>query len=158
MVTYPGFENRTSSFLPFFIFFVRKHDAQRRQIVLRSDKIFTVSDMRRIDALDLIEAQDQVGPTLRRLGVGYVVIEDQPSRARVLEWLRAELQHGPYVERLRVPIGTTDRRLQGVDLVVYEVPGAVRAEPDARLDLRLPIVSRQLDVPLDDLIARKHLR
>lgn len=142
----------------YFIFFVRKHDAQRRQIVLRSDKIFTVSDMRRIDALDLIEAQDQVGPTLRRLGVGYVVIEDQPSRARVLEWLRAELQHGPYVERLRVPIGTTDRRLQGVDLVVYEVPGAVRAEPDARLDLRLPIVSRQLDVPLDDLIARKHLR
>lgn len=56
------------------------------------------------------------------------------------------------------PIGTTDRRLQGVDLVVYEVPGAVRAEPDARLDLRLPIVSQQLDVPLDDLIARKSLQ
>lgn len=43
----------------YFIFFVRKlTNPQRRQIVLRSDKIFTVSDMRRIDALE----SDRTGP------------------------------------------------------------------------------------------------
>ncbi|MGE3957947.1 MAG: ArnT family glycosyltransferase [Vicinamibacterales bacterium] len=141
----------------YFMFFVRKHDPDRRQVVLRSDKIFTVSNMRQIAVANRIESPDEIGPTLRRLGVGYVVIEDRKSDSAVQEWLRTELRTGPYVERQRIRIETTDFRLEHTDLVVYEPTNLTAPAPDARLDLRLPIVSQQLDVPLADLLSRKHL-
>lgn len=142
----------------YFIFYLRKHDTARRQIVLRSDKIFTVSDMKSVAAMNRVDSPDQIGPTLQQLGVGYVVIEDRPSESAVQEWLRAELRGADYIERRRLPIRTTDYRLRGTDLVVYEVKNPHTPGADARLDLRLPIVSRQLDVPLADLLGRKYLR
>ncbi len=62
-------------------------------------------------------------------------------------------------ERLRVPTQSTDVRFRaGTAIAVYEVLGAGAAAPDARLDIRLPLVSQQIDIPLSDLVARKYLR
>lgn len=141
----------------YFVFFTRKHDPGRRAIVLRSDKIFTVSSMRRLALVDLIDSPASIAPTFARLGTGYIVIEDQKSQSPVLEWVRQELHSDRYIERLRVPIDTRDLRLQHTDIVVYEPTHVSDPAPDARLDLRLPLVSKQFDVPLADLIARKHL-
>lgn len=137
----------------YFIFFTRKHDPDRRSIVLRSDKIFTVSMMQQVSVAELIDRPDLIAPTLGRLGVGYVVIEDRASSSRVLEWLRDEVRTDRYVERLRTRIDTRDRRIQQTDVVVYEVKDVSAPDPDARLDLRLPLISKNFDVRLADLLT-----
>jgi hypothetical protein len=142
----------------FFVFFVRKHDEARRLVVLRADKILTTSRLDNPAVEDRIERPEAIRPILAELGVGYVVIEDRPSESKVLEWLRSELTSDAYVERLRVPFESTDARLRGTDLVVYQVRDAPAHAPDARVDVRLPVISTEVDVALADLVNRKYLR
>jgi hypothetical protein len=63
-----------------------------------------------------------------------------------------------YAERLRVPIESSDRRLRGSDLVVYQVADVPRPAADARVDIRLPVISNEVNVLLADLLQRKYLR
>jgi hypothetical protein len=142
----------------FFTFFVRKHDANRSLVVLRSDKILTTSLMAQPSVADRIKAPAEIYTTLERFGTRYVVIEDRPSRSRVLEWLRMEVRSSRFAERWRVPIGTTDPRLRGTSLVIYEFLDAGPPDPDAVLSMDLPIIGRSVSVKLSDLIARKYLR
>jgi hypothetical protein len=142
----------------YFTFFVRKHDRQRRAIVLRADKVLTTSFMARVDAEERVSSVEEIRALLRTYGVGYVVVEDRPSESRVQNWLLDEVRQTGYVERLRHPFNSTDVRLRDRSLVVYEIEGAGPAAPDARLDIRLPLVSQQIDVAVSDLVARKYLR
>jgi hypothetical protein len=142
----------------YFVFFVRKHDEARRLVVLRADKILTTSRLDNPAVEDRIERPDAIRPILAELGVGYVVIEDRPSESKVLEWLRSELKSDAYVERLRVPFESTDRRLRGSDIAVYQVKNAPASAPDARVEVRLPVISTEVDVALVDLVNRKYLR
>jgi hypothetical protein len=142
----------------FFVFFVRKYDEARRLVVLRADKILTTSRLDQPAIEDRIEHPDAIRPTLEELGVGYVVVEDRPSASMVLEWLRSELKSDAYVERLRLPFESTDPRLRGSDLVVYQVKHAPNPAADARIDVRLPVISTEINVALADLVNRKYLR
>jgi len=142
----------------FFTFFVRKHDLDRRLVVLRADKLFTTSRMADVAYQDRIETPDEIYEALRRLGTRYVVIEDRPSRSAVLRWLQEELRSAKFAERWRMPIETTDPRLRGTSLAVYEYLEAGAPDPDAELSMDLPIVGRSLSVPLSDLVQRKYLR
>lgn len=142
----------------YFTFFVRKHDAARRTIVLRADKVLTVGRMARMEVQALVDSPEELRQTLKRLGVGYVVVEEGTSSSRVLNWMQADVRTAAYVPRLRVPITTSDPRLAGRDLVVYEVVGAGPAQADARLDIQLPLVDSSIDVALSDLAARKYFR
>jgi hypothetical protein len=142
----------------FFTFFVRKHDADRRLVVLRSDKVLTTSMIGALSVERRIQAPSDIYPILQRFGTRYVVVEDRPSRAVVLEWLRQELHSPRFVERARFPIETRDRRLLGTSLAVYEFIDATAPQEDAVLSMNLPIVGRSVAVKLSDLINRKHLR
>ena len=142
----------------FFTFFVRKHDPARTAIVIRADKVLTTSMMGTVAAEDRISDPAQVADIVRRFGVGYVVVEDRRSASKVQNWLLDDLKSARYVERLRLPTRSTDPRLRNISVVVYEVAGATAASPDARIDIKLPLVSQQIDIPLSDLIARKYLR
>ncbi len=142
----------------FFTFFVRKHDPARQAIVLRADKLLTTSMMGAVAAEDRISEPGQIAGILRTFGVGYVVVEDRRSESEVQNWLLDELKTARYEARLTLPTASADVRLRNVSLVVYEVLGATTAVPDARLDIRLPLVSQQIDIPLSDLINRKYLR
>ncbi|HUU34906.1 MAG TPA: glycosyltransferase family 39 protein, partial [Vicinamibacterales bacterium] len=142
----------------FFTFFVRKHDSARAAIVIRADKVLTTSMMDKVAAEDRISDPAQIADIVRRFGVGYVVVEDRPSASKVQNWLLDDLKSARYVERLRVPTGSTDPRLRNISVVVYEVSGATSAAADARLEIKLPLVSQQIDISLSDLIARKYLR
>ena len=135
----------------FFTFFIRKHDPARRLVVLRADKVLTTSRMALTSVEDRIERPEQIYDALRTFGTRFVVIEDQPSRSHVLDWLRTELHTPRFQERRRIPIGTTDPRLRGVDLVVYEYLGATAPAPDAVLSMRMPLVSRSIAIKLADL-------
>lgn len=142
----------------YFTFFVRKHDRQRRTIVLRADKLLTTSFMGDVAAEERVSSVDEIRALLRTYGVGYVVAEDRPSGSRVQNWLLDELRHPGYTERLRMPFQSTDARLRGKSLVVYEVDAAGPAASGARLDIRLPLVSQEIDVAVSDLVARRFLR
>lgn len=137
----------------YFVFFVRKHDPARHLVVLRSDKVLTTSFMGSLDMEDRISNPADIYPVLQRYGTKYVVIEDRPTGSRTLDWLQAEVKGPRFVERHRFQTGSTDRRLRWVDVVVYEFLDATASEPDAELDLNLPIVGRELRVKLSDLIA-----
>lgn len=135
----------------FFTFFIRKHDPARRLVVLRSDKVLTTSRMDLPSIEDRIDRPEQIYDVLRNFGTRFVVLEDRPSPSQVMNWLRAETRTSRFVERRRVPIGTTDPRLGGVDLVVYEFLGATPPAADAVLSMRMPLVSRSVAIKLTDL-------
>jgi hypothetical protein len=137
----------------YFVFFVRKHDAAGRLVVLRSDKILTTSEMGQLSVEDRISAPSQIYPLLEQYGTRYVVVEDRPTSSVVLNWLLAELHTPRFAERGRFPTDSADRRLAGVDVVVYEYLDASPASPEATLDLKLPVVGREIRVPLSDLTS-----
>jgi hypothetical protein len=142
----------------FFVFFMRKHDVERRWVVLRADKEFTTSQLLESAIEDRIDSPEAIRPTLAQLGVGYVVVEDRPSESTVLNWVRSELKSDAFVEQLRVSFESVDRRLRGNDLLVYKVRNVTAPAPGARVNARLPVVSAEVDVALADLMARKYLR
>jgi len=142
----------------YFTFFVRKHDPDRRLVVLRSDKVLTTSYMGRVSVADRVSDVAGIYDVLHRLGVRYVVIEDVPSKSRVLEWLREETHSLRFAERWRQRISTTDERLRGASLAVYELLDARDPDPDAVVSMDLPIIGDSMSVRLSDLMARKYLR
>jgi hypothetical protein len=142
----------------YFTFFVRKHDPSRRLVVLRADKILTTSKMARPSVEDRIARPEEIYETLREFGTRYVVIEDQPSQSRVLEWLRQELRSPRFVERRRIPLRANDVRLRGTSLAIYEFLDSSNPDPGATLSIHLPVVGQSLDIALQDLIDRKLLK
>ncbi len=142
----------------FFTFFVRKHDSARRVVVLRSDKILTTSLLARTSVEDRITQPEEIYGVLNTFGIKFIVIEDRPSGSRVLEWLRHELRSPRFVERRRIPFRTSDRRLRGTSLVIYEYTNTSPPADDAVLSMSLPVVRSSVTVKLSDLIDRKYLR
>jgi hypothetical protein len=137
----------------YFVFFVRKHDANRRLVVLRANKILTTSYMSNVASKEQIQKPEQIDGILEAFGTRFVVIEDQPSTSHVLEWLRSRLRKAPYVERLRVPLRSSSRRLNNVDLVVFENIGVAPPDPDAAMRLDLPLGGVIIDWRMGDVLA-----
>lgn len=139
----------------YFVFFVRKHDVGGRQIVLRADKMLTTSMMGDLSVEERIDSPDAIYPLLQTYGTRLVIIEDQETGSDALDWLRDELHGEHFVERLRLPVETRDRRLDGVDLVVYEYLDATPPAPDAEIDVSLPIIGRDIHVSLAELLGSR---
>lgn len=130
-----------------FVFFVRKHDPAQRLVVLRSDKLLTTSLMGRLSVEDRIGSPQDIYPLLDRYGTKFIVIEDRPSGSVVLDWLRDELRGDRFIERRRM-----GSALGGTSLVVYEYAGATSPDPDAAIDISIPLVGREIHIPLAELL------
>jgi hypothetical protein len=100
---------------------------------------------------DNIHSPEEIYPLLDKYGTRFVVIEDRPTGSTVLDWLRDEVKGDRFIERRRIRIATTDRRLQGVDLVVYEYKDAKPADFNTVLDIKVPLVGRDIRLRLSDL-------
>jgi hypothetical protein len=136
----------------YFMFFVRKHDPAQRLVVLRSDKILTTSLMGRLDRAERIAAPREIYEILEHFGTRFIVMEDLPVSARPLVWLREAVKTPRFAERLRIPQQSRDRRLQASSLVIYEYLSATAPDPDALIDIDIPLVGRKIQVPLADLL------
>jgi hypothetical protein len=134
-----------------FVFFVRKHDPSRRLVVLRSDKLLTTSLMGQLSVEDRIQSSKEIYPLLERYGTKFIVIEDLPSGSIVLDWLREELKGDRFIERRRTGVDQSGSARRVPSLVVYEYKGARPADPDAEIDLKLPLVGREIRVRLSAL-------
>jgi hypothetical protein len=134
-----------------FVLFTRTHDPNRRAIVLRADKLLVTSALSRLID-DRIGSREEIYDLLRRLGVGYVVLEDRPTSSSVLNWLREETRSSRFEERFRVPFGSADSRLAGASMSVYEFLEATPPDPGAIVGMRVPIMRSEVAVRLSDLI------
>jgi 4-amino-4-deoxy-L-arabinose transferase-like glycosyltransferase len=138
-----------------FAFFVRKHDPARRIIVLRSTKLFTTSLMYRVDAETRITDPSEILAALKRFGTVFLVVEDIDTGSTALDWVRDATRADAFVERFAVRMIATDQRLNGRFLRVYEFKGATPPDPDAALDLDLPIIDTRVKVRFGDLLPRQ---
>jgi hypothetical protein len=141
-----------------FVFFVRKHDPNRNQVILRADKVLTTSFMRHSSIEERIASPSEIYDVLHRYGTRYIVVEDRPTTVRVLKWVQDVVQTPDFREIYRVPLISNDPRLPGASLAVYEYQHATPPDPNAVLDIRLPIVGQRLAVPLSELLERRFLR
>ena len=140
-----------------FVLFIRKHDPDRRAIVLRADKVLVTSNLSRL-VDDRISSRGEIYDLLRRFGVGYVVLEDRPTSSTVLNWLREETRTNRFEERFRAPIGSTDPSLAGVSISVRAFRESSAPDPAAVIDMRLPLVQSEVAVRLEDLIGGTYRR
>ena len=126
--------------------------------MLRADKLFATSLMGWHGLTPRIDRPEAIYPILQRYGTQYIVLEDMPSKSTALDWLRDELKGPHFAERLRLPVNSSDRRLRGVSLAVYEYLDATPPDPNATLELDLPLVGRRITVPLKDLTGGAGVR
>jgi hypothetical protein len=136
----------------FFVFFVRKHDTARRTVVLRADKILTTSQLAQLNLEDRIKHPEEIDRILREFGVAYVVLEETDYPAGPLDWLRQQTQSDSFALRRRIPVRSTDPRLRGVSVAVYEYRAHTPADPSAVLSMSIPLIGDSIAVPLRDLI------
>jgi hypothetical protein len=138
----------------FFVFFVRKHNPNPNSIILLADKILATSRLKHI-VKDHIEKREQIYDMLQDFGVGYVVIEDQPFRFPVLEWLREEVRSDQFILRKRIPVHSNNAMLQGVALYIYEYKGYIPPLPGKKLRINIPLMGDSIEISFDHLYHKK---
>jgi hypothetical protein len=136
----------------YFVFFARKHDPQLETVVLRADKILTTSRMRRLDFERRVQNVSEIPALMKRYGVGYVVMEDRDYPEGPLRWLQEVVATPDFALVVRLPINTTDRRLRGQTVSIYEFKARQAGDPDADLSLGVPLMNDQISVKLGDLV------
>jgi hypothetical protein len=65
--------------------------------------------------------------------------------------LREELGAETFVSRHKIPIRSNVRRLQAVALEIYEYKDCGPGNPDAVLDMNLPLIGDSIQVRLRDI-------
>jgi hypothetical protein len=135
----------------YFVFFIRKMDPEREQIVLRANKLLATSMLDDF-VEERITKSEEIYHLLDEMGTCYVVIEDTLSQSAAINLLRREVENEAFALRKRISIVSEDPRLRDVDLRVYEYLRCGPPDPDAILDMDLPLVGRSLTVRLRDLL------
>jgi hypothetical protein len=138
----------------YFVFFARKHDPDRNLVVLRADKVLTTSRMGELAFESQVKQADEILPILRRFGVGHIVIEETTYPEGPLTWLRELLETDQFVLRRRIPLKTSDRRLQNTSLAIYEYRERTAADRDAVIQMNIPLVDRSIAMRVGDLLEK----
>jgi hypothetical protein len=141
-----------------FVFFVRKYDPDRAQIVLRADKVLTTSFMQHAAIEERISSPAEIFDALQRFGTRYVVVEERATNVRVLGWVQEAVHTDSFRELYRAPLVSDDPRMPNAWIGVYEYRHATAPAADAVLDIKLPIAGQRLAVPVRELLDRRFLR
>jgi len=138
----------------YFIFHTRALDPDRKMIVLLAEKLLATSFLHMVIE-ERIQSKEGIYKALKDFGVCHVVLEGKPSKSRSIEWLREEVQKDQFfILKRSIPILSKDRRLQGGALKIYEYKSCGPPNPDATLEMNLPIIRRSLKVRFDKLVKR----
>ena len=141
----------------YFIFQTRALDIDRKMVVLLADKLLATSYLGWIFE-ERIKKKDGIYKILKDYGVCHVVLEDKTFKSRSLELLRGELQREQFILKKTIPIKTHspaqggDDRLRGVDIKIYEYKSCGPPNPEATLDMNLPLINRSIKTRFEDLL------
>jgi hypothetical protein len=140
----------------YFMFFVRKHDPASRLVVLRADKLLTTREMGPQGFGSRVERGEDVYELLQRFGVQHVVVEERRAGPAALRLLHEELATDRFREVRRFPIESRDLQARDLDLVIYEYTDARPADPNAELEIDLPLANREIRLRIGDLVRQRH--
>ncbi len=147
VVAFSGYHNGN------FIFHVRRHDAERRLIVLRGDKIVPFHELVKLPAG---KADRKMLQLLQEFGAKYVVVE---SRARGdspdIAVLHRSLPLGGFVLRKKIKLETNLRAFEGVSLHIYEYCKEPRLRRQT-IDFQLRGLG-EISVPIQSLLKERKL-
>ena len=136
----------------YFVFYTRARDSAKDMIVLQAEKILATSFLGYLTD-DRIKNKDSIYKILENFGVCHVVLEDKPSKSRSIEWLRSEVQKDHlFILKKIIPIQTNYKKLQGVALKIYEYKSCGPPNPDAVLEMNLPLINHSIKVSFDKLV------
>lgn len=135
----------------YFIFFVRKHDPDRNLIILRSDKVLATSQMHRV-VEDRISSRKAIYDILKKYGVGYVVIEDIPSKSQALEWLREEVKSDKFILHKKITLRSSASKLNNAPLAIYEYKEYAPPKEGIILDMDIPLMGDSIQVPFKEIL------
>ncbi|MCP4397229.1 MAG: glycosyltransferase family 39 protein [bacterium] len=135
----------------YFIFFVRKYDPARNQIILRSDKLLATSKMYGV-VKERITKREEIYENLRNYGVGYVVIEDIKSESQALEWLREEVKTEKFILRKEITVRSSVPRLNKVSLTIYEYKDYSPPKDGVMLEMDIPLMGHWIKIPFKELL------
>jgi len=134
----------------FFIFFVRKHNADNDLIILRADKVLATSNMMSISD-DRIKDRSEIYEQLNEFGVRYVVLEETSSESQALRWLGEEVKSDRFILRKQIIIKSNNQKIEGVPLSIYEYKGHNSPRDGQLLRMNIPLMGDSIVVPLKDL-------
>ena len=121
-----------------FIFYFRKHDTNRQNIVIRSEKLFYYYD----EKTDFMEI-------LKSYAVKYVITENVSSKDfPQFEYVKKHLNSKNFVKLKEIKIDSNMRRFQGGSIIIYELKGEVEMKKET-LTLQGWRFGRKVSVPLE---------
>lgn len=135
----------------YFTFFVRKRDPAGRIVVLRADKVLATSFLHSI-VEDRVSNREEIYQVLKEFGTCYVVLEEGHYKSRALDWLQQEVKKDRFVLRREIPIQSKSERLQGVALGIYEYKECGPPNPDAILQMNIPLIGDSIEVRLAEIV------
>jgi hypothetical protein len=139
-----------------FIFNVRKHDPEKKQIILRGTKLlvsFPVTPEWGVD--EHVKTEQDIYRYLDSLGTKYVVIEDKEfMNIPAFKMLREMLNSDNFNLVRKFRLDTNVDQFKDVSLLVYEYKKDVRITED-QIDIRLPIVGRDFKGSLKPVLQRR---
>ncbi len=99
-----------------------------------------------------ITKRDEIYEILDDFGVGYVVIEESEFKSSPLIWLKEEVKLNRFILRKKIPISSTDYRLQDVALAIYEYKEYTPPKHGKVLHMNIPLMNDSITVKFDDLL------
>jgi hypothetical protein len=137
----------------YFTYFVRKHDTQRKMIVLRADKILATSFVRQIIE-ERISTASELYDHMENFGIRYIVINDFKTQSRSLELLRQEVQRDRFRLHKTVTVESNTSSVNNDVLQIYEYKDYSPPKPGVVLDMNIPLMNNRIQVPLENLLQK----
>ncbi len=135
----------------YFIFFVRKFDPEGRLVVLRADKVLSTSRLDRI-VEEKISTPGELYDVLRDFGTCYVVLEEGHYTSPALNLLAEEVQSEQFIRKHTISIDSNNRRLQGVNLGIFEYRGCGPPNKNALVNFNIPLANLSIRLKFSDVI------
>ena len=135
----------------YFIFFVRKFDPEGRLVVLRADKVLSTSRLDRI-VEEKISTPGELYEVLQDFGTCYVVLEEGHYTSPALNLLAEEVQSEQFIRTHTISMDSNNRRLQGVNLGIFEYRGCGPPNKNALVNINIPLANQSISLKFSDVI------
>jgi hypothetical protein len=134
----------------YLIFYIRKHDPNRRFIVLRSDKILATSSMKWI-VEERIKTPEEIYQILEDFGIRYVVVEDTLSRSKAIELLRKVVKSNKFTVIKKITLLSNRERFNNIELIISEYKGYTPYKGGKILHMNIPLIQDSITIPFDEI-------
>lgn len=138
-----------------FIFNVRKHDNDKKAIVLRDSKILVSwSVFREWGYRSYVNTEEDIYKILNKYGTKYIVVEDKEiQNEQAFKILRNMLKKDDFTLEKTIKIKSNMRKISGISILIYKYKKEPTDVTD-NLTIDFPLLKRKINVPLVSLSSK----